>query len=130
MSSTLFLRRILALDSASCAAMGLMMSLAASPLAPLLGLPRGLIFAAGAALLPLAAFIGWLASRPAPPRSLVWLVVLGNLAWTAESFVLLAQQAERITSLGAVFVGGQGLAVLALTLLEFAGLKRAGAVAA
>jgi hypothetical protein len=125
MSSTLFLRRILGLDSASCAAMGLLMSLDSAALAPLFGLPRDLIFAAGLALLPLAAFIGWLASRPSPPSPLVWLVIVGNVAWTAESMLLISEQAGRITPLGTTFVAGQALAVLALALLEYAGLRRA-----
>ena len=43
-------------------------------------------------LLPLAAFIGWLASRPSAAAPLVWVVILGNLGWTAESFVMLGQQ--------------------------------------
>ncbi len=61
MSQTLFLRRVLALDSLSCLAMGLAMGLGAAALAPLFGLPEPLIRLAGVALLPLAAFIGWLA---------------------------------------------------------------------
>ena len=93
MTSNLFLRGILALDAASCAAMGLPMTLAATQLAPPFGLGDELIFAVGLMLLPLAAFIGWLASRSSPPRPLVWLVILGNLAWTVESFWLIAQKA-------------------------------------
>src|SRR5688572_11114658 len=107
MASTLFLRRVLALDSASCAIMGLAMGLGSAGLAPLLGLPADLVRAAGLALLPLAAFIGWLASRPSPPPILVWLVILGNLGWTGGSFALLGQQAP--TPLGTAFVAAQAL---------------------
>ena len=124
MTSTLFLRRILALDALSCAGMGLAMSLAAGPLAPLFGLPEGLVRSAGLLLLPLAAFIGWLASRPSPPRLLVWVVIVGNLGWTAESFALLGQYGGSITAVGTAFVAGQALAVLALAGLEYAGLRR------
>jgi len=123
MSSTLFLRRVLALDSLSCLAMGLLMGLGASALAPLLGLPEPLVRTAGLLLLPLAAFIGWLASRPAPPRLLVWLVILGNLGWTAESFAVVAQYQP--TPLGAAFVAAQALAVLGLAALEYLGLRKA-----
>ena len=122
MASTLFLRRILALDAASCAAMGLAMSLAATPLASLFGLPDDLIRTAGLLLLPLAAFIAWLASRPAPPPLLVWVVIVGNVGWTAESFVLLGRYDP--TPLGAGFVALQALAVLGLAGLEYAGLRR------
>jgi hypothetical protein len=128
MASTLFLRRILALDSASCALMGLAMGFGSAALAPLLGLPGELIRVAGLLLLPLACFIGWLASRPAPPALLVWTVIGGNLGWTAESFLLLGQQSP--TPLGTAFVSAQALAVLGLATLETIGLRRARPAAA
>jgi len=124
MSQTLFLRRVLALDSLSCLAMGLLMGLGAPALAPLFGLPEPLVRIAGLILLPLAACIGWLASRPAPPRALVWVVILGNLGWTAESFVLIGQQSG-ITAPGTAFVAAQALTVLGLAALEYAGLRKA-----
>ena len=125
MASTSFLRRILALDAASCAAMGLGLGLAAAPLAALFGLPETLVRTAGLLLLPLAAFIAWLASRPAPPPLLVWVVIVGNLGWTAESFALLGQYDP--TPLGTAFVALQALAVLGLAGLEYAGLRRMSA---
>ena len=128
MASTLFLRRVLALDSASCAIMGVAMSLGAAGLAPLFGLPEELIRTAGLLLLPLAAFILWLASRPAPPPILVWIVILGNLVWTAESFALLGQLSP--TPLGTAVVSVQALAVLGLAGLEYVGLRRARPIAA
>lgn len=127
MSSTLFLRRVFALDSLSCLAMGLLMGLGAAALAPMFGLPEALIRIAGLLLLPLAAFIGWLASRPSPPRPLVWIVILGNLGWTAESFAVIAQ--HQPAPLGTAFVAAQALAVLGLAALEYIGLKKAQVVA-
>jgi hypothetical protein len=123
MTNTLFLRRVLALDSLSCLAMGLLMGLGAAGLAPLFGLPEGLVRGAGLALLPLAAFIFWLATRPNPPRPLVWVVILGNLAWTAESFITLGQ--SQATALGTAFVAAQAVAVLGLALLEYVGVRKA-----
>jgi len=128
MSNTLFLRRVLALDSLSCLIMGLLMGLGAAGLAPLFGLPEPLVRFAGLALLPLAAFIGWLASRPSPPRPLVWVVIIGNLCWTAESFITLAQ--SQATALGTAFVSAQAVAVLGLALLEYVGIRRAAVTAA
>lgn len=130
MASTTFLRRVLALDSASCALLGLLLCLDAAALSPLFGLGERLLLGAGLLLLPLAAFIAWLASRPAPPSPLVWLVIVGNVAWTAESFLLIVTESGRITALGAAFVAGQALAVLVVATLEYAGLRRMRAAAA
>jgi len=127
MSPTLFLRRVLVLDSLSCLGMGALMALGAPVLAPLFGLPEGLVRWAGLALLPLGAFIGWLAARPVPPRVLVWVVIIGNLGWTAESFATLAQQDA--TPLGTAFVTAQALTVLGLAALEYLGLRKAAAAA-
>ena len=128
MPNTLFLRRILALDALSCLAMGLLTGVGAAPLAPLFGLPETLLRVAGLALLPLAAFIFWLATRPSPPRPLVWVVILGNLGWTAESFLTLGQ--SQATPLGTAFVSAQAVAVLGLAVLEYAGIRKAATVAA
>jgi hypothetical protein len=130
MASTTFLRRILALDAASCALLGLLLSLDSASLSPLFGLGERLLFGAGLLLLPLAAFIVWLASRPAPPSLLVWVVIVGNLAWTAESFLLIATESGRITPLGTAFVAGQAAAVLVVALLEYTGLRRMRTAAA
>ena len=124
MNSSTFLRRVLAFDSASCAALGLLLTLGAGPLSPLFGLGERLLFGAGLLLLPLAAFIAWLASRPVPPASLVWVVIVGNLAWTAESFLLISTEGGRITALGTAFVAAQAAVVLGISLLEYAGLRR------
>lgn len=124
MNSPLFLRRILALDALSCVAMGLLMALGAAALAPLFGLPEPLVRTAGLLLLPLAAFIAWPASRPAPPRPLVWVVIVVNIGWTAESFAVIGQSQPAITALGIAFVSAQALTVLGLAALEYAGLRR------
>ena len=124
MNSPAFLRRVLALDSASCALIGLLLCLGAAPLSGLLGLGERLLFGAGLLLLPLAAFIVWLASRATPPSALVWVVVAGNAVWTAESFLLISTEAGRITALGTAFVAAQAVAVSGLALLEYAGLRR------
>jgi hypothetical protein len=129
MNSPAFLRRVLALDSASCALIGLSLCLGGAPLSGLFGLGERLLLGAGLLLLPLAAFIGWLASRPAP-SPLVWLVIAGNVAWTAESFLLIETEAARITALGTAFVAVQAVAVLGLALLEYVGLRRLRATAA
>ncbi len=129
MNSPAFLRRVLALDSASCLMIGLLLCLGAAPLSGLFGLGERLLFGAGLLLLPLAAFLAWLASRPAPPAPLVWLVIVGNAAWTAESFLLISTESGRIMALGTAFVAVQAVAVLGLALLEYVGLRRMRATA-
>jgi hypothetical protein len=124
MNSPVFLRRVLALDSASCLAIGLLLALGAGPLSALFGLGEGLLFGAGLLLLPLAAFIAWLASRAVPPSALVWPVIAGNAAWTVESFLLISAESARITPLGTAFVATQAVAVLGVTLLEYVGVRR------
>ena len=127
MQNNLFLRRILALDSLSCLAMGLLLALAAASLAPLFGLPETLLRVAGLALLPVGAFMGWLAARAEPPRPLVWVVIAGNLVWAIESVIILGQFAP--TALGTASVSAQAAAVLGITALEYVGLRKAAVAA-
>lgn len=129
MPTTSFLRRVLALDALSCAVMGLALTPFAAVLAPMLGLPERLVGGAGMLLLPLAAFIGWLASRPVPPRLLVLVVIFGNVAWSVESAIVLAQHAGQVTALGGAFVAAQAAAVLGFAGLEYVGLRRVAAAA-
>lgn len=123
MQFSIFLKRVLVLDSASCLGMGAMLVGGAGALSPLLGLSEPLLEAAGYLLIPLGLFIGWLGSRSAAPAALVWLVIVGNVVWFAESLVL-AFTTAGITGLGTAFAAGQGVAVLALAILEYVGLQR------
>ena len=128
MQMTTFLKRVLLIDSASCLLMGAGLAIGAGALATPFGLPAGFIEGAGLVLLPIGLFIGWLGTRSIASAAFVWLVVVGNLGWVAESlFVAFGQPA--ITALGTLFVAGQAAAVLALALLEYAGVRRAQAIA-
>src|SRR5688500_7592607 len=84
-----FIRRVLFVDAATCAGTGLFLALLAVPLAPFLGLPADLLLDAGLALLPIAAFIAWVATRDAISAAGVWLVIIGNAAWVLASLALL-----------------------------------------
>src|SRR5262245_59050079 len=119
-----FLRRVLFLDAATCVAMGLFLVLLAQPLAPMLGLPAGLLEIAGASLLPIAAFMAWVATRSAFLRSGARLVVAGNAAWVAASAALLAGGWVEPTPLGFVFVAVQACAVALLAVVEYAAYSR------
>lgn len=127
MQQTLFLRRVLALDSLSCIAMAALLLIAAQPLAALFALPFYIVQSAGLFLIPTAAFMAFLATRANPPSLLVWFVIVGNLAWAIESFIVIGQ--FRPSAIGALFVAGQGLIVLAFAALEYAGLRKIAATA-
>ena len=124
MPDSTFLRRVLALDAISSAAMGVLLLLALTPLTGLLGLPRPLLLWAGLSLLPFAALVGWLATRELPPRAAVWAVVVLNAFWAVDSLLLLLAGWVEPTLLGAVFVVFQALVVGLFAVLQLTGLRR------
>jgi hypothetical protein len=124
MPDSTFLRRVLALDAVSSAAMGALLLLALTPLTGLLGLPRPLLLWAGLSLLPFAALVGWLATRELPPRAGVWAVIILNAFWAVDSLLLLLAGWIEPTFLGAAFVVFQALFVGLLGALEIAELRR------
>jgi hypothetical protein len=119
---TAFLRRVLMVDAATCIATGVLMSLFATPLSTLLGLPAALLFYAGASLFPIAAFMAWLALRRDVARWGAWLVILGNAGWVAGSILVLVLFSP--TALGYAFVIAQAVVVAFLAELEYYGLRR------
>lgn len=122
------LRRVLFADAASCVGMGLFLAVLAEPLAPMLGLPGALLRYAGAALLPIGAFMAWVATRPQLPSAGVWIVIAGNVGWVAGSVALLLVAVP--TALGYAFVIGQALVVGVLAELEYVSIRAARAAAA
>ena len=119
-----FLRRVLWVDTATCAATGALLALDDTLLAHLFGLPAALLFASGAALFPIAAFMLWTATRSRIPAAAAWLVILGNAGWVLASFGVLALLAP--TALGQAFVIAQAAAVALLAMLEVVGVRRLG----
>ena len=124
-----FLRRIIALDAAACAASGALMAFAAGPLAGVTGLQPGLTQPTGVFLLVWAAFLAFLATRPALPRAVVWLLIGVNLVWVVESALFLALGWVQPTALGYAFVIAQAAAVALIAELQFLALRRAQAIA-
>jgi hypothetical protein len=124
-----FLQRVLAADAATCVATGLLMLFGAGALEPWLGIPPTLMRYAGASLLPIAAFIAYVAARDSSPRILVWAVIAGNAAWSFDSIALLFTGWIAPTALGIVFIVAQALVVALLTELEYVGLRRSAAFA-
>ena len=121
-----FLRTVLKLDAASCFGMAALVLPAAAALQQPLGIDADQLSAAAMPLIPIGVYMLWLGTRREASPALVWLVILGNLGWTAASVVAAAALSE-ITALGRLAVTGQGLAVLALALAEYAGLRASSA---
>lgn len=120
------LRRVLALDAATCVAAGLLMAGGSAVLAPVLGLPSALLLWAGLVLFPVAGLMAWLSRRARVAPVMVWLVVLGNAAWVAGCLLVVLDLKPTLP--GEVFILGQALAVAVLTALEFKGLRRSAAL--
>ena len=129
MQMTRFLKRVLLLDAASCLGMGLGLVAGATALAGPFGLPAALLSGAGLALVPIGLFMAFVATRTAPPAALVWLIILGNAGWVAQSLGLIAIS-PTISPLGTAFVAAQAAFVTLVAGLEYAGLRRAAAAIA
>ena len=128
---TSFLRFALLGDAAASGATGLLLATSAGALAPLLGLPEGLLRGAGLLLLPYAAFVAWLGARRGGgcvPRNAVRAVVAINLLWALDSVLLLEMGRVSPTGLGIAFVLAQAAVVLGFAGAQWMAL-RGGAAA-
>ena len=127
--SSAFLRRVLFADAISCAGLGLLLLALSDALANLFNLPSQLLIQAALVLLPFAAFIVYVASRANVSRFAVGAVIVVNVIWVIESFVLLGLESIDANVLGQAFVIAQALFVAAISALEYVGLKRSPAAA-
>jgi len=125
-----FLRQVLLADAVTSAACALLMLAAAGPLEMLLGLPAGLLRAAGAVLVPFAVFVGLLAMRESLPRLAVWTVIVANAVWAVDSLLLLLSGWVHPAAAGTAFVIAQAVFVGIYAELQFVGLRRSEAAAA
>lgn len=107
-----FTRRLLLIDAATCLGAGLLLTLAAAPLEPLLGLPRWLLLEAGIMLFPCALFAAWAGRRVGAASWPARLMAGLNTTWTAGSLLLLTL--GWTTPLGTGFVLAQAVAVAAI----------------
>ncbi|HXG65781.1 MAG TPA: hypothetical protein VNO70_11790 [Blastocatellia bacterium] len=128
--TSIFLRRVLFADAATCAATGLLLTFGSGVLEQFSGLPAGLLRYAGISLLPFAAFLVYLATRETLSQPAVWAVIVLNALWTADSFLLLLTGWVAPTELGYTFVIAQALGVAVFAGLEYVGLRRSEAVTA
>src|SRR5215216_3173021 len=88
-SGTTLLRRALQLDGAASGAMGFGFLAGGAALDSTLGLPTTFLWAVGAFLVPYAAALFFLASRPQVNRVAAWIIAVGNVLWSVDSVVLL-----------------------------------------
>ena len=126
------LRTALGLDAAVSGAMGLVLVLAAGPLAALLRIPEPLLRYVGLVLFPYAAWVAYVGTRPAVARGQATAVVAVNAVWAASSILLLVGALVSPTTLGVAFVVLQALVVFAFAEAQWIGLRRvarAGAIA-
>lgn len=121
---SVLLRRALLLDAVVSGANAALMVAGAGLLAPLLGLPAGLLLPAGLALLPYAALLLWLATREAVSRGAVVFVIACNLLWALDCVLLLATSWVTPTLLGEAYVALHIVAVLGFAALQWMGLQR------
>ena len=128
MQSNNLLQNVLLLDAATCVGAGALMAFGSNFVAGLTAIPAPLLYWAGLVLFPIAALMIYAGVQAAPPRPLVWLIVLGNIGWVAASVALLGIIAPN--ALGILFILAQAAAVAVLALLEYGALQRSGSVVA
>jgi hypothetical protein len=119
-----FLRGVLLVDAVATAVTALLLSIGATFLDDLFGLPSRFLVMVGVPLIPYAALVAWLGTRSTTSPNMVRFVVWSNLAWVAASVGLLVSRVFEPTLLGVVFVSAQAIAVAALAELQFVGLRR------
>ena len=121
MSRTAFaapLRVLLAVDALTCLLTGTLLVLAASPLADFTAMPAALLNGAGLALLPIAAFMAFYATRGRVPGWALSVIVIGNVLWVLASVLLPLTGIIRPNGFGWVFLLGQAAVVAVLAVLE------------
>ncbi|MGQ0543642.1 MAG: hypothetical protein ACT4O9_17660 [Blastocatellia bacterium] len=121
-----FLRFVLLADAATCILTGLLMTVGGGLLVSLTGLPSDLLMYAGISLLPFGAILLFLGSRREVSSAAIWSVIVINVLWTLDSFLLLASGWIAPTTFGYAFVIFQAVGVGAFAVLEYLGLRHAG----
>ena len=119
------LRNALVADAIITGATGLAMFLGAGLLASLFGLPDALLRYAGLGLIPFAAFVAFMAVRDRVSRPAVLAIIIANVLWVVDSFLLLLTGWVQPSVLGYVFVIGQAVIVAAFAEVQHMGLKAA-----
>ena len=121
---TPFLRNVLLLDAVATGATAVLALAGASLLGPLLGIPSGLLFWAGVALVPFVAMVFAVSRRQTVSRAMMVEIIAINVLWVVASFGLLVSGAISPNLLGIAFVSAQAVAVALFAELQYVGLRR------
>jgi hypothetical protein len=124
-----YLRKVFLADAVISGAAGAAMIAGADFTHELLGLPSGLIFWAGVALVPFVTMLAMIVRAGAAPVGLIVGIIAVNFAWVAGSLFVAFGPAFAPTLLGKAFVCAQAATVLVLAELQIMGLRRRGAAA-
>src|SRR5262249_12209300 len=124
-----FLRRVLKIDAVTSGLSAALLLLIADDASKWFGLPVSLLVGAGIVLIPFAAFVFYVASRPVLVRGAVWTVIALNVLSVIDSVLTIAAGWRQPTEVGIAVVIAQALGVAVLAELEYLGLKRAPATA-
>ena len=118
------LRLALVADAVATTATALLLIVFSVPFEPLLGLPASFSRVIGIGLLPYAAIVAYLGTRPQVSRAAVWTVIGCNVFWVIDSGLLLIGNWIDPTPLGIAFVIAQASAVAGFADAQFLGLRR------
>ncbi|GAA3390824.1 hypothetical protein [Cryptosporangium minutisporangium] len=117
------LRLALRIDGVASGALGVGLLALAGVAEDRLGASTALTVSVGIFLVLFGAALVLLAARPRIPPAAVWVIIIGNLGWVAESVILAVS--DDLTGLGVALTLAQAAAVLVFADLEYAGLRRA-----
>ena len=118
-----FLPRLLLVDGLATGATALLLIVGAQALAPLLGLPAGLLRTAGLLCVPFVAWVLWLSSLAAVPGMATVASIAMNFVWVAVTVWEAFGAQWQPTAWGIAFVCAQALVVLVFAELGWIGVR-------
>jgi hypothetical protein len=113
------LRYVLWADAISCLACGVLQVAFTGSVSQYLGLPLTLLGVTGDFLLLYGAAVAFLAIRARAPTGIIWLLIVGNVAWGLAAVSILLEGDVRPTLLGKGYILAQTLTVLILARLQY-----------
>ena len=119
-----FLRRVLTIEAVTCVGLGLLLSLGADLLSPLLEVYDRRLPVCGTLLFPIAAFVAWVATDDELSLPRVRVTIIGNLLWVGGSVVLLVSGWISLNLFGTAFIVAQAIAVTVFAALQYIGWRK------